>query len=399
MQATSSLLIKTGEDVVLQCSSSLSVEAFEPAYCLMAASSEAYAIGNGNGYGGGSGELPAMVTIGGFDNPGSGQGYGYLPAFESTGTGGQYVPTTTTIGYGSFPMITGSAVGVKVGVGSGDGDMPPIAAMGGDHVYGQARETLPAFESFGMYGISNYEAEMIDFMICGGSVSGRAVMSVVFISDGTLSDTMTLTRVQALQFISDMEASDSMSLIGTYTQSFIDTLTAQSHNSQNVITATGVTTPDLNSEGMVWVVNIDTGASSQYEDYGFNSFFNRGGETYGVASDGIYRLDGDDDVGINIEALAEFGKSDFGASFKRKIPYVYLGIGSSGSMYLKVNSDGEEYVYEMRNNSETMENHRVDVGKGLEGNYWNFTLINKNGSDFDMDTIQFEPIISSRRIH
>jgi hypothetical protein len=156
--------------------------------------------------------------------------------------------------------------------------------------------------------------------------------------------------------------------------------------------------PDLDTEGRVWVVNTDTGASSQYEQYGFNSFFKRDGISYGIANDGIYKLDGDDDAGVDISALVNFGKSNFGITHKKKAPYIYVGIGSDGLMYLKCNVDGSEYVYTMRSSSTAVKNHRFDTGKGLEGTYWNLELMNKEGADFVIASVQFQPLISSRRI-
>jgi hypothetical protein len=45
-----------------------------------------------------------------------------------------------------------------------------------------------------------------------------------------------------------------------------------------------------------------------------------------------------------------------------------------------------------------MAEQRVDIGRGLRSNYWNFELMNREGADFEIDTIKFMPIVLERRI-
>jgi hypothetical protein len=122
------------------------------------------------------------------------------------------------------------------------------------------------------------------------------------------------------------------------------------------------------------------------------------GYCYGIADDGIYRLDGDTDAGIDIDALLEIGRSDLGIPNKKKIINVYAGVSSTGKMYLKVDADEQVYTYEARSSSTAIKTHRFDAGKGLEGNYYNLTLINQDGCDFDLETIHFEPIALKGKI-
>lgn len=158
--------------------------------------------------------------------------------------------------------------------------------------------------------------------------------------------------------------------------------------------------PAISEEDRTWVVNLDTGASSQYDHYGFISFFTdlNTNISYGLASDGIYELTGTTDAGNPINALIDFGRSDLGISQKKKVPCLYLGASSDSNMILKVDADEQVYYYEARSNSTEIKNHRVDIGKGLIGNYWNFTLLNQDGCNFDLETITFDPIKLSRTI-
>lgn len=393
MLSISELRVYGGYQVVMASISEMT--AALPSTVQMVGESECYAISSNVNIG--DAEFPFITGIGS-DEPYSVGNATFPFMFQNSGEGGFFVPTPITIGFATFPKLGGSGVAKTVHPGGGTATFPFMTGLGGDFQYGVGSANFPFLTSFGMYGLPNTEVEMIDFAYFGGAITSNIALTVVFVSEGVISDTMSLNRIQAVQFIEELTASDTMTVLGTFTQSFVSELIAVSAGVQTVISSDSIEKPSLDTEGMVWVVNADTGASSQYEQYGFNSFFTRDGESFGVAEDGIYRLHGDDDVGLNISALADFGRSNFGTSFKKKCPYIYLGVGSDGMLYLKVDADGESYVYEMRNNSEAIENHRVDVGKGLEGNFWNFTLINKDGSDFDLATVQFEPLISSRRI-
>jgi hypothetical protein len=158
------------------------------------------------------------------------------------------------------------------------------------------------------------------------------------------------------------------------------------------------TQPDLRTDGVVWVVNLDNKASSQYEQYGFNSFFERGGVFYGVAGNGIYKLEGNTDSGDQISALITTGRSTFNTNKEKSVKNVYLGLSSTNRMVLKVDVDGSAYYYTARSNDSNMNNQRVDIGKGLKGNYWQFTLLNSEGCDFELESIEFTPVILRRGI-
>jgi hypothetical protein len=184
------------------------------------------------------------------------------------------------------------------------------------------------------------------------------------------------------------------SLIGTYGVSQLSALTAMSLQAQAVAGHAA-----LDDVGRVWVVNMESAASTQYSNYGFNSFFVRNGESYGVADDGIYRLTGDTDLLEPIDAQINLGSNRLGASTDKRLPAVYINAASDGKLIMKVEVDGAApYYYEARSSSDTLDNHRVDTGRGLKGNNWTFTLMNQDGDDFELANLEFVPLQGSRRI-
>ena len=148
----------------------------------------------------------------------------------------------------------------------------------------------------------------------------------------------------------------------------------------------------------VWCVNVDTGASSRYEQYGFNSFFESGGVLYGVAADGVYRLDADADAGNPIESLIYVGQTDFDTNRVKYLPKVYFGGTSSRPIHVQVSADGVDRTYEARNWSSTLDVHRVDCGVGVKANYWGITLKNSGGADYAVDAVMLTPITTLRRM-
>ena len=146
------------------------------------------------------------------------------------------------------------------------------------------------------------------------------------------------------------------------------------------------------------MVNWDSKASTKYENYDFNSFAQIGQRYYGVKADGVYLLEGDDDAGVPIRASLSFGKLDFGSMFKKRVPYAYMGVSSTGKMYLKVTANGETYTYAARRSDDHLRAQRVDLGRGLTATYMEFELYNSNGADFELGSVEFSFMPLTRKI-
>lgn len=147
-----------------------------------------------------------------------------------------------------------------------------------------------------------------------------------------------------------------------------------------------------------WVINPNLAASTAAEGLNFLSMARHKAQYYGLKADGLYRLGGDTDAGANINAFVSLAQSDFGTPKQKRIPYAYIGAASDGRMLLRVLVNGQSYTYGTKNPSRDMAEQRVDVGKGLRGNYWQFELLNQNGEDFEIDKVKFLPVVLERRI-
>lgn len=153
----------------------------------------------------------------------------------------------------------------------------------------------------------------------------------------------------------------------------------------------------LDPEGITtWAVNLSHGGVSEYTNYNFNSFAQLGNKYIAASEDGLYELDGDDDDGTDIIARIKSGMLQFGKSNYASFKGIYIGVRGAGQYILKLETgDGKTYTYQVT--ARSMETTKVNVGKGLRARYFSYELIT-TGQDFDMDSIEFLPLVARRRV-
>jgi hypothetical protein len=146
-----------------------------------------------------------------------------------------------------------------------------------------------------------------------------------------------------------------------------------------------------------WTINARTGAVTEYENYEFNSFARFGQMYIGADSEGIYELNGCNDEGSAIIARVRSGLAQLTGSRFTMLRDAYLGIRGNGSYVLRVTTgDGQSYDYSF-DIDDSMKTTRVQLGKGMRARYIAFELIS-TGSDFDLESVEFIPLMSQRRV-
>lgn len=315
-----------------------------------------------------------------------------LPAVDVALAEAAYIPPALTEIYANLPPLAGFMFCTTVEMCDIDASLPAFEAAMGEGDYAFINVSLPAM------GCYMGEGERLDMWMVSG-MFGLSPMDmardlvITIMSGGSLVSMQSMDLIMLQAYMSDIQASSIQEMLGTYGLEYLSDLSVQSVQLMTLPTGAA-----LNGLGRVWVVNLDTNAASQYDGYAFNSFFTRDGRHYGVAEDGIYLLEGDDDAGAPIQALAELGLSNFGTSRAKLVPSLYLGVASTGAMVVKAVADGQAYYYTARSSSTDLKNHRVDTGRGLKGVNWSFTVLNQNGGDFDLASIEFVPLETKRRI-
>ena len=305
----------------------------------------------------------------------------------------EYVPARRQTIDLTLPPLSFSGFMSRSRSGSIEGTIPPVMMKGGSFPYGEISGTLAPLQAI------FYEDPMPGWGFLFSSVAAIAPLDgqvdyvFVFNSAGTVIDTYSVSRELAATVLEGLEASGSFDVIGSFSVDFLNNIGYNEFAAATKIKAGGVEVPGVDPGARVWVVNTDTGASVQYDDYGFNSFFERDGEYYGVAEDGIYKLTGDTDAGLPIAALIDTGESNQGTFDIKRLRAVYVGATSSGALVLKLDTDGVERTYyaESRHASD-MKNHRFNIGRSQVGEFLRFKVANTSGCDFDLDYISFEPI-------
>lgn len=146
-----------------------------------------------------------------------------------------------------------------------------------------------------------------------------------------------------------------------------------------------------------WAINARTGAVTEYDNYAFNSFANFGQMYIGADSEGLYELNGCNDEGEAIIARVRSGLAQLTGSRFTILRDAYLGVRGNGSYVLRVmTGDGQTYDYNF-NVDDSIKTTKVPLGKGMRARYVAFELIS-SGSDFDLESVEFIPLMSQRRV-
>lgn len=145
-----------------------------------------------------------------------------------------------------------------------------------------------------------------------------------------------------------------------------------------------------------WAMNTRTAAVTEYQNYDFNGFARIGDKYIGTSATGLYELIGDDDAGDDIIAEIKSGFAQWAGSKFTLFKHAYLGVRGDGDFVLRlITGDGQTYNYAV--STRDMRSTKVHMGKGLRARYFRFELIS-TGQDFDLDTIEFVPLVTQRRV-
>lgn len=227
----------------------------------------------------------------------------------------------------------------------------------------------------------------------------------------TLSDTSQYTDTLTTQFIHIVNQLDtclfSDSLTGTkYINVALSDTVVSDANISNVAEMFGYLIDSVSWYGtlgldgndyLVYVMNTETHAISEYDNFPFNSM----SQNLAASSDGIFRLSGDDDNGIPIKARIKTGLMDFGTSLQKQSPFAYLGITSNGKVLIKTTTTyrgvKKERIYKVESTNETFDSVRGKLSKGVKSRYWQFELSNYKGSKFELESVEFTVLVLNRR--
>jgi len=139
------------------------------------------------------------------------------------------------------------------------------------------------------------------------------------------------------------------------------------------------------------VMNAYNYAVTEYASYPIKSIGYMNGHYYGVLSDGVYLLEGDDDSGTDIDSEIETGPVNFAEKVTTYPREAWIVYRSDGKVVFRIRED-EQTVYEkeIAFTNERLREDRAKFGRGLRDQFYAFGFINKDGADFDLDSIAID---------
>jgi hypothetical protein len=214
----------------------------------------------------------------------------------------------------------------------------------------------------------------------------------VFVAGGQITELLTLTTNLSTQLVMRLAATDTLTFTDAELLNFIYSATV----TENILIELLYQEPSGSVTS--WAINTRTNAVTEYRNWAYNSFANIGRKYLGANETGLYELNGARDGTANV--LADMMSGYFqpnGAKFAG-LKGVYIGATGQGNYILKLQTgDGNERVYRAMLNPGLMTT-KVNIGKGLRARYIAWELLNEDGQDFDLDTIEFVPMMSGRRV-
>lgn len=281
--------------------------------------------------------------------------------------------------------LTSSGIMLSGGVGSAQAQLPGISGLAADRPYAAASNRLAGL-SARSFDFSQDLGFMFDVIGFGAGISSQIVVNAsasfgvgvdfdISATETVDEDVLVTVGLSVPMTVSTIETADARSIFWfdvpmDVPGAFVDT----------------------------WVVNTASGGSTRYDNYPFESVANIGGYLVGVSDAGIFELSGDSDDGDPINARVDYGLQRFGSGNLKRLEQIYLGIKSTGQMYVKVTAEGASYTYPLRDFSEYMQTQRVTPGKGMRATYFGFELGNTLGSDFELSSFSTLVAETARRI-
>lgn len=154
---------------------------------------------------------------------------------------------------------------------------------------------------------------------------------------------------------------------------------------------------------VAYSINTENRQVTEYTNFPFNSFarmpaMGGGWDYYGMAPDGIRRLEGTDDAGSPIAARFRLALTNMGTGQFKRMQAAYLGYTSTGELRIKaiiVAVDGKKEAHYYRLHSQPAaapQQSRIKIGEGLRAVYWGFEVESIDGAAFMIDLLDLHPL-------
>lgn len=274
--------------------------------------------------------------------PLSGAGADIAGTFEAMTASGEMVGGTSIVGRGYFEPLTATGEIPAVYVGTGDAVFEALTGVGYGPTFGEA--TFEAMTAVGQAtqggaGLASFQPLRVDYV--EGLAAFQPLMASGF-SHAIVSDVYTAK-----------------------------------------------------------VINLRTGAVTEFTNHNYNSFARIGTKYYAAGPAGFVRLEGVTDPGsANIDWHVKTGQMDDKDPGLKRLPEVLLGLRASGKITVRIHpDDNTSHNYQLPVvQTNTIHQHRVKPGKGMRGRWFAVALLGNNNSTLELDSMQVNMTKTTRRL-
>ena len=235
----------------------------------------------------------------------------------------------------------------------------------------------------GKYGVFK---EILESMLVSDSLDNISILINILSDLATLSDVLDSNSL-FLRSVSDTFSLDDLS----------DTTALFNHLLlDDIIITVGA---DNSPEYISYLLSPETFSVTTYNNYNFTGSCKFFHDYIFINEDGLYKYGGDLDVENIIQAEIETAALSFGTSSLKQLPNFYLGLSNSNKIVLKVRVDGKAEVhYKLNKKTENLQTQLIPLGKGLIGRYFQFELITQENTLFEVDSMEFMPLVFKRKL-
>jgi hypothetical protein len=149
------------------------------------------------------------------------------------------------------------------------------------------------------------------------------------------------------------------------------------------------------------VINLRTGAVTEFSNHEYNSFARIGTKYYGAGPTGLVRLDGTTDPSnTNINWHVKTGQMDGKDPGLKRLPEVMLGLRSNNKITVRIHpDDNTSHNYQLPVvQKTTIHQHRVQPGKGMRSRWYAVALLGSNNATLELDSMQVNMTKTTRRL-
>jgi len=184
-----------------------------------------------------------------------------------------FVPAAQQSLLGWLPALTFHGFMTRSRSGVLEVNLSPMLFKGGDFAYGEVIVDLPALLFSAEQDMTPGVADMRELIYPTDNIVSQ-YNAVIFISEtGTIVDVITASRISIINILESLTATDVVSSVGSFIVNMQNNVVTGFDILSNILDDAGDEITSIDRTRQVWVVNLDTSASWQYDNYGFNSFF------------------------------------------------------------------------------------------------------------------------------